>query len=1840
MKRTPTHHLVRLLVFSFLLTCRFNVQVGAQDDGTAAVDDLSAKSGVTIKQDGIGTEGGHDIDTRNMSPSEINKIKQAAINEGYTVEVRTDSITVKGKSKSGQTIKETTIHLKPGPPATVGSSAADAQNASPDGEHFKGRTDPKTGRTAVNPKTGLPKPTVADILSKPPPSGTDPVPENHPFNKDPSTMSEPELRNLGKTASTVMEAGGVDNPDLKAKADALRNGATPAQAGITDMNEFQNQCKNAAAEAVKNENSQIQNEQNQIKNELNQANDNLKKAQASGDADAIEAAKTQVENTRAKAIDYNSRVQGAQQAAINNGAADAYAEANGFKPTTTPEGGTEYIDPQTGKPVSESTMGERISEGTRINLKTLGKGGAYVPGTLLTKVAKKLGPVGLAIGLADTGMNLYDASKKGTAEVGRTASTEAGKWTGIIIGAEAGAEIGAFFGSALGPLGTAAGGIFGAIYGAVKGAELGGKAGKEVGDKIFGKDGKPVPGSKPETPRVPTLEDFLRIEKIIAGAKPDTTVDGTEGIDISMPNIPEPPGSAEPEGDTQAPEEPKPDEPTGTLGDGRSYWGDGSKENPYTDRGIPGKDTADAEPSSSDQSVSPAGTQGEGAKGEGVTGGEGAPPTDTGVSAPQGETGAGPEETEGVAGGGEGQGTDEGEGVEEGEGPEQGEKPPAGQNTPPGTGPKSGAGIGPGSGQEPPEGEEGPEATSPETGGATPEGETGGGADEGVDTGAPGQEGATTEVTPGTSSQPGGGEVAGGPNSPYADAIRIHGPPTGWLSDGRPYWGDGSKENPFTDYGIPNPTAGVEGPGAEPETTDTPEAPEGEPETGPAKGGTGGAGTGAGTETGTKPGAGTGTGAGNTPGATGPAVTPPTTPPAPTPPVTKGVRKFSDLSEKERGELLGCLCQASLGAAIGVYTAYLPKPTNDGCAPPSYGPCFASGFGCWRSFINLHSEDAAHCLMSFGLTNDYETLKALKKYNQDVEKPLELKINTSKPVGTNGCIHLEHGEKLHVSVDIKGSQPPYHITWMGPYNSKGSVIDNVPEFDYQAMPGDYSLSGPITVAVHGDPDSKYPSEKCESVMICVYTPNKPKAPGPVPPSGPSTQPPPPKPGTPAGGTPTGTSTPPPTSAPGTSGTSGGEQTPTTPGAPGTPVPPGSPAGPASPTTGGTPESPGAPPEKGAGAKPKPPPEDCQLGGYGSGSAESGLSSFVGTGIKNHRISVTVVGKVASGTVSAGSEGIGEARVDLPYQAGAYSVTIKDLNKPECVETKTVDVGGGTEVKGGTPEEPGETSKVSKASCSDCLKIGGSSEGQGSSVTTAGGKTTTSQGGSSTYYADGCEGQKIRITVQGSDGWSGSAEAVNKRAQVTRPIGAQGGVDKVTFENLSIPGCSRTVDIPFGGGAANAGSCDDCLKIGGSSEGSGTGVTDASGKTTVSQGGSATYYVEGCAGQKVRVSVQGSDGWSGSGEAVNKRAQVTRPIGAQSGTDKVTFENLAIPGCSKTVEIPFGGAPATPSNGLQGAEAGFTNAGAVSPATPAALGTFIDTKSQRSAKNTEDALNNMDKNIRIEGAANAANQSVRDANNTLNSAGGAMIGTASKSAATTADTDAKNSFGSQIGSAVVKGVGEGMKSFGTTVGSAGAQKVGDQIFGDRKKAPTPAPAPSSGSSKAAGVRQTPSSGGQTHVDSGGSDKETEPEATSDTKGGDEDAAPACVICGRPAYMEFPGVGWLCHRCEKKGYGTSSGPSTGEEAGPEEPEIMADALCPVCGEMYNPAVGHHCKGAPKPQPPEVTGVRCSICGKMTQDIGGAGFGFTRPDGTKVEEQINDACPSCRDKWQKEMKSRYGQ
>lgn len=87
----------------------------------------------------------------------------------------------------------------------------------------------------------------------------------------------------------------------------------------------------------------------------------------------------------------------------------------------------------------------------------------------------------------------------------------------------------------------------------------------------------------------------------------------------------------------------------------------------------------------------------------------------------------------------------------------------------------------------------------------------------------------------------------------------------------------------------------------------------------------------------------------------------------PPPPPSKD---WGALTEKERQNVLDCLCRCNSSATSSVAVGYNPKPSDasPSCAKLSNGPCINQGFGCWRHFPDGGSECARGCYKRYNTT--------------------------------------------------------------------------------------------------------------------------------------------------------------------------------------------------------------------------------------------------------------------------------------------------------------------------------------------------------------------------------------------------------------------------------------------------------------------------------------------------------------------------------------------------------------------------------------------------------------------------------------------------------------------------------------------------------------------------------------------------------------------------------------------------------------------------------------------------------------------------------------------------------
>ena len=88
--------------------------------------------------------------------------------------------------------------------------------------------------------------------------------------------------------------------------------------------------------------------------------------------------------------------------------------------------------------------------------------------------------------------------------------------------------------------------------------------------------------------------------------------------------------------------------------------------------------------------------------------------------------------------------------------------------------------------------------------------------------------------------------------------------------------------------------------------------------------------------------------------------------PPPPPP-----KAWEALTEKERQNVLDCLCVCNSTANTSIVgVAYDPKPSNASphCAKAANGPCINQGYGCWRHFPDGGSECAKKCYTRYNTT--------------------------------------------------------------------------------------------------------------------------------------------------------------------------------------------------------------------------------------------------------------------------------------------------------------------------------------------------------------------------------------------------------------------------------------------------------------------------------------------------------------------------------------------------------------------------------------------------------------------------------------------------------------------------------------------------------------------------------------------------------------------------------------------------------------------------------------------------------------------------------------------------------
>lgn len=449
-----------------------------------------------------------------------------------------------------------------------------------------------------------------------------------------------------------------------------------------------------------------------------------------------------------------------------------------------------------------------------------------------------------------------------------------------------------------------------------------------------------------------------------------------------------------------------------------------------------------------------------------------------------------------------------------------------------------------------------------------------------------------------------------------------------------------------------------------------------------------------------------------------------------------------------------------------------------------------------------------------------------------------------------------------------------------------------------------------------------------------------------------------------------------------------------------------------------------------------------------------------------------------------------------------------------------------------------------------------------------------------------EGRRVQITVTGP---SGSKSSIGEtETSVTFPY--EGGTYTLQIVDLDQPGCEeeQTLDVPGDEEpeAVPAENCDECLTVGGSMQALGYGTTDAAGHTSAGGQMSKSYWVEGCEGQTVQITVKGSDGWSATAQGVNERASVSRTLGQNSGVDVITVENLSIPDCSRTMTWPFG-----PAEGLQQAEP--TAQGTVTKTGTRTLDGLTEGRDQKTAQTVAAGLEGMQASSQMQQAATAGDEQLHQAKSTVDSGGQDANKIRSDSVARVSQQEGK----SVVVEGIIKGVEQGLVTTASTLGTGIGERAGDAIFAGKSKPEPETPAATSAPSGSGSAAKSSPSGGA-----------------------------------------------------KKTPTSSSGPApapASQSAPPPFIETDAEGL-PVIA----PAVAcDFCKAVPAYSVTTVEGVAlnvcakckanwtCTVCGKMAQSIGGAGYNAHDASGTVIwQGEITHACESCRAKWMSEQKATW--
>ena len=707
-------------------------------------------------------------------------------------------------------------------------------------------------------------------------------------------------------------------------------------------------------------------------------------------------------------------------------------------------------------------------------------------------------------------------------------------------------------------------------------------------------------------------------------------------------------------------------------------------------------------------------------------------------------------------------------------------------------------------------------------------------------------------------------------------------------------------------------------------------------------------------------------------------------PPKPPPPAgeaKKGTpappRTFESLTTNEVDGLLHCLCKASLGASPQVAAGYnltIPKdadPEKHSCGSLGNGPCMAQGWGCWRSFMNLHSEEAKDCFKALGLSYDPETIRKIhSKYQQKYIKPLQVEIEIEPK-------EVCPGDKVTVRVRAKGGMGDYQYHY---YSS-----------DYLLRPGG-----------HIRPLGEMTTE--DSMTLTVY-PNLVRDQGHVV----------------------------------SERVINGRQVRT----------------------------------RG--------PEAVDL------PISVGVTSYdVGDGKGGRSQQVTAIGSVRLRS-DADCKQAAQEPADQPPESPPVVAPPAGVSPPPALPpvVTTPDRDQTITTGGGAPSGPVTTDEVASG-------------------------PDTADGDAEDYAEDD---EKVDGEDEEKEEDADKPRKPGDKKRKTAPPGKSGGKSVWTGDK---PEKGKTKGVT-GGSEADA----DCYFNGG-------GYAE--------DGGPATMFFEVQPGERIRVTIQGTDGFTKTVEGVG-RVEFQRPL-SPNGTDTIIMENLDRPLCKEQLVRAYdeNGAPKMEPDGLQSSEPDLpaVEGGADTSVAEGLVRGVEDAQAKRGQEGYRTQQIAQDLNR----ASTAGDAKLQDAQLVRDSGGRTAKTIGDQSARETARGERDESWGKALGDGVESGITAGLTSFGSSFGATAADRASSEIFDrDKKKEEPAAAAPAEEETKkaasppASSKKKTSVSDGKSHPSSKGKSQ------TPEVKGGPVVEEPpsvpmetiTCSFCGFSAQYPAAQKPTHCPQC---------------------------------------------------------------------------------------------------------------